>query len=127
MVLEDSVPDFNPKKIVSPIHPYLGCMYGKQYKASYKSDPLKQHSKTPEKFIDGDVSSKVATPSLHGSLYYILYKDDCIEYYFVHFTKYKNDAFPFIKKITKIIKRNSGNKAIHQMTDQGIEFATLNI
>ena len=76
MVLEDLVPDFNPKKIVSPIHPYLGCMYGKQYKASYKSDPLKQHSKTPEKFIDGDVSSKVATPSLHGSLYYILYKDD---------------------------------------------------
>ena len=73
MFLADSVLDFTSKNIVSLVHPCPGCMYGKQHKATYTSDPLKQRSKIHGEFLHGDVSGKMNTPSLHGSLYYIYY------------------------------------------------------
>ena len=109
----------------SPVHPCPSCIYGIHDKSSYTSNPLKQRLDILGAYIHGDVFGKITILSLNGSIYYILYKDDCTEYNFIHFAKTKNAAFPFFKKITKIIKHDIGNKVVRLMTDRGSEFCNI--
>ena len=83
-----SLHDFKLEKHIQLQHPCEGCMLGKQHKSTYTHDPNKQRSIIPGHLIHGDVSGKLTkTPSLGGSTYYVLYKDDATAYRFVHFAK----------------------------------------
>lgn len=123
MSVNDSLRDFKLDKHVPLQHLCEGCMLGKQHKSTYKHDPNKQRSVTPGQLIHGDVSRKKAqTPSLKGSLYYILYKDDATAYRFIHFAKQKSEAFPFFRRVVKMVKKDTGNNVLTIRTDQGKEF-----
>ena len=73
-------------------------------KYNYNVKPEKQRSQLPRDFIHRDLSNKIQPPSLYGSLYYVLYKDDATGFHFNHFIKHKNGAFPFFKKSGEIDK-----------------------
>ena len=90
---------------------------------TYSHDPLKQRSLIPGQLIHGDVFGRQSkTPSLKGSRYYILYKDDATAYRFVYFAKEKSEAFKFFKQVVSMIKRDTDNDILTICTDQGIEF-----
>ena len=76
----------------------------------------------PRAFLYGDVSSKIATPSIACSQYYILYKDDVIAYIFIHFVKQKNEGLSFFQCIIKLIKRETANQVTKLWIDHGSEF-----
>ena len=118
----DSLHDFKLKKPVHLKHPCEGCMLGKQQKSSYKHDPNKQRSTIPGQLIHGDVSGKQnKNPSLKGSMYYILYKDHATAYRFVHSAEQKSEAFPFFKRVVKLVKKETGHDVLAIRTDQGKE------
>ena len=104
-------------------HPCEGCCLGKQHKSSYKHDPGKLRSLVPGQLSHGDVSGRqIKTPSLKGSLYYILYKDDATAFRFVHFAKQKSEALSFFKRVVKMVKQQTRNDVLALRTDQGTEF-----
>jgi hypothetical protein len=76
----------------------------------------------PRAFLHGDVSSKIATPSIACSQYYILYKDDATAYMFIHFAKLKNEALSFFQCIVKLIKCETANQVTKLRIDHGSEF-----
>jgi hypothetical protein len=124
MHCENIVADLSFSKLKShhQQHPCKGCQYGKQSKSSYPTNPEKQRLSVPGSFIHGDLSGKFSTPSLPGSQYYILYKDDATAFWFVSFSKTKDAALPFFKQVVKWIKCDTGNNVIKFRSDRGTEF-----
>jgi hypothetical protein len=118
----DSLLGFNLDTNNSLKQPCEGCMLGKKHKSSYPTNSSKERTTVPGQFLHGDVSGKISIPSIRGSLYYILYKDDCSAYRFVHFAKQKSEACGFFKDLVKIIKRDTGNSVQKIRTDRGTEF-----
>jgi hypothetical protein len=76
----------------------------------------------PGALIYGDVSGKIAIPSIRGSLYYILYKDDATAFHFIHFAKAKSEALPFFKRVVKQIKKDIGHNVLRFYSDRRTEF-----
>ena len=123
MSANDSCSNFKLGKQVQLQHPCEGCMLGKQHKSTYNHDPQKQRSVSPGELLHGDVSGKqYKTPSLKGSKYYILYKDDATAYRFVHFAQSKSEAFPFFKRVVQLVKKETGHNILALRTNQGTEF-----
>jgi len=77
MSANDNLSDFKLEKHTQLQHSCTSCMLGKKHKSTYKYDPDKQLSLLPGQLIHGDVSGKQSqNPSVKGSMYYVLYKDD---------------------------------------------------
>jgi hypothetical protein len=102
--------------------PCEGCMLGKKHKSSYPIHLTKERTTISGQFIHGNGSGKISIPSIWGSLYYILYSDDCSTYRFVHFARKKSEAFKFFQHLVKIIKRNTGNDVQKIWTNKGTKF-----
>jgi hypothetical protein len=121
-----SLHDFFPTKATILVHPCNGYMLGKQHKATYFSDPDKKRSFTHGAFFHVDVYGRIKTPSLQDSEYYILYKDDCTTFRFVHFAKHKSEAYFFFKRLTKVVKCDTKNDIVKLHIDRGTEFCNNN-
>lgn len=101
-----------------------GCALGKQHKASYTSDKDKKHSQIPGQLIHGDLVGKMSQPSLGNSYYYVLLKDDCTSYRWIHCAKTKDEALWFFKKIIRQIKVERRNSVRRFRSDRGGEFCS---
>lgn len=99
-----------------------GCAFGKQHKANYPVNPQKERSKVPGELMHADLCGKMSQPSLVGSHYYILIKDDCTSYRFVAFLRAKSDAIRFFTKVIRSIANTMGNRVKTICTDRGKEF-----
>ena len=99
-----------------------GCALGKQHKATYPSDPLKERSKIAGELLHADLCGKMSQTSLGGASYYILIKDDCTSYRYIAFLKATGDALRFFIKVYHSIERATGNRVKTLRTDRGIEF-----
>lgn len=105
------------------VHPCEGCMMDKHHKSSNPTNPNKQRSSTVGQLIHGDVLGRLhQTPSLYGSYYYILYKDDVTTCTFVHFSKQKSEALPFFTRVIKFVKQDTSHNIYALQTNQGREF-----
>ena len=51
---------------------------GRQHKATYSSNPLKERYDVPGEILHAYLCGKMFHPPLGGAHYYILIKDDCI-------------------------------------------------
>ena len=99
-----------------------GCAFGKQHKANYPVNPQKERSKVPGELLHADLCGKMSQPSLVGSHYYILIKDDCTSYRFVAFLRAKSDAIRFFTKVIRSIANTTGNRVKTIRIDRGKEF-----
>lgn len=64
----------------------------------------------------------MSQPSLGGTYYYLLIKDDCTSYRFVSFLKTKGEAIRFFLKVLRSIERTTRNRTKTLRTDRGGEF-----
>ena len=88
MSKHNSLKDFSiPPHCVSP-HVCRGCALGKQHKATYPLNPLKERSKVHGELPHADLRCKMSQPSLGGTYYYILVQDDCTSYKFVQYSHF---------------------------------------
>lgn len=122
MSSQNSLQDFKLKNTTIPQELCHGCMQGKHSKASYPTDVNKLRNLPVGTFLHGDTSGKIACPSLGGSQYFILYKDDTSCYRFVLCARNKDAAFPFFQKVVKIVRRDQGIEVKKLRTDQGREY-----
>ena len=99
-----------------------GCALGKQHKSTYPTDPQKERSQVPGELLHADLSRKMSIPSLGGSNYYILIKNDCTAFRFIAFLKAKNEAIKFFLKVLRIVQFTTGHSVQTLRTDRGTEF-----
>ena len=122
MSLHESVKDLPILSSSKLLQVCSGCALGKQHKSTYPSDPQKERSRVPGELLHADLSGKMSTPSLGGSNYYILIKDDCTAFRFIAFLKTKNEAIKFFLKVLRIVQRTTGHSVQTLRTDRGSEF-----
>jgi hypothetical protein len=123
MKLNDSLKHFDlttPKDSSSKLCP--GCMYGKQHKNSYPSNPEKECSAILGEFVHADVCGPMKERSIGGARYYLLFKDDSTGYRYVYFLKQKSEVFTYFKQMVKELERDIGNKLKKFRSDRGGEF-----
>lgn len=99
------------------------CAFGKQHKAPFKK---KQHVKAGlGERIYSDICGPMSEPSVQGSRYYILFKDDFSGFRVGYFIKNKSDAFECFKLFASKIKNKFGTQIKYLHVDNGGEYCNL--
>ena len=102
-----------------------GCVKGKMTKQTFASAE-KRECKAGE-FLHADLCGKMDEPSLGGSNYYALFKDDKTGYRKVAFLKTKDQTIDAIKAVVAEVKAETGNDVRWLRTDQGTEFLNQDV
>jgi hypothetical protein len=99
------------------------CHLGKETRKPF---PPSQRAKTvPGEKIHADLSGKMPTKSLGGSLYFLLLKDDSTGFRKVYFLKRKDETPDCIKEFIPFMEKQTGNKVKTLKTDNGTEFVNV--
>lgn len=99
------------------------CAFGKQYKAPFKK---KEHVKAGlGERIYSDLCGPMSEPSVQGSKYFILFKDDFSGFRVGYFIKNKSDAFECFKLFASKIKNKFGTQIKYLHVDNGGEYCNL--
>lgn len=95
-----------------------GCAYGKQHRIPHPAN-LKT-AQAPLELVHVDMG-EMNVPSLGGSKYFLLFKDDYSHYRTVYFMKHKDEAARNLEVFTKLVE-NQFNKRIKCLrSDNGLE------
>jgi hypothetical protein len=103
---------------------YHGCMLEKHHKQSYPINPEKVRSIVPGEFLHADVCGSIRDSSIGNARYFLLCKDDCIGYRYVHFLKQKSEVFEALQKVIMMMEHDIGNILKKFRSDKGGEFCT---
>jgi len=76
-----------------------GCKFGKQHRRPYPIDHEKERCKIPGELSYSDLCGPMDIQSMGGSLYCVLFKDDCTGFKFVYFIKHKSETFACFKNL----------------------------
>ena len=66
----------------------------------------------------------MATSSVLGSKYFLLFVEDFNRKMWVYFLKKKSDAFPVFRKFKSLVEKESGKSIITLRSDNGGEFCS---
>lgn len=97
----------------------VGCVLGKQHRATYKSRP--ERATEVGELISTDVCGPMQVPSLGGKRYYVLFKDDFSKYRHVYFIKEKSEVPEKAKHFIEFAKTN-GHVIKTILSDGGKEY-----
>ena len=97
------------------------CMMGKHQRSAIPKES-QNRTKSPLQLIHIDLSGKMVTPAMGGSLYYMLVVDDFSRKMWVYFLREKAEAFQIFKRWHKFVERESGKLVKELRSDRGGEF-----
>lgn len=105
--------------------PCVACITGKQTKLPF---PKKSQSRSNELLglIYTDICGPVETPSLNGSLYFILFIDDYSRKTFIYFLRRKSEAFEKFKLFKALVENETNKKIKIIRSDNGGEYMSNN-
>ncbi|RWS02083.1 gag-pol polyprotein-like protein [Dinothrombium tinctorium] len=98
----------------------VGCAQGKMHRESHLQSHSPRSNK-PGNLMYFDIAGPMSVPSLGGSRYFLLVKDDATSYCFIYFLKHKSEA---VDKIRELIAEVSaaGHKLRRVRSDNAPEF-----
>jgi Integrase core domain/GAG-pre-integrase domain len=97
------------------------CQIGKQARKPYLTVEPKRESK-PGEITHADLSGKMPTPSLAGSKYFLLIKDQATGFRTVYFLHHKSEAADCLQTYKNFVDTRLGIKMKVLKTDGGGEF-----
>ena len=97
------------------------CMMGKHQRSAIPKESGNR-AKSPLQLIHIDLSGKMVTPAMGGSLYYMLAVDDFSRKMWVYFLREKAEVFSNFKRWHKFVERESGKLVKELRSDRGGEF-----
>ena len=100
-----------------------GCMYGKQHRSSLPKDG-RNRAKSIGELIHSDVCGPMSVPSLGGSRYFVLFKDDFSGYMVVKLLKQKSDVLNEITAYVAQLRTQTGKQVVTLRTDNGGEYTS---
>ena len=75
--------------------------------------------------VHADICGPMATTSILGSRYFLLFVDDFSRKMWVYFLKKKFDAFPIFQKFKPFVKKEFGKSIITLRSDNGGNFVLM--
>lgn len=96
------------------------CLAGKQHRLPFPKS--ESRAKQTCELIHSDLCGPFEVPSLGGSKYYLLLKDDFSGYRVVYFLKNKSETREKIQSFIYMAEKQTNNKVKTMRTDNGLEF-----
>ena len=97
------------------------CHIGKEARKPFPRRAATR-STLPGEMIHADIAGKMPMPSLGGSSFFLLLKDDYSGFRTVYFLKHKSDTPRLVQQFIKFLERQTGNKLKAFRSDNGTEF-----
>ena len=113
----DLIPEVTFEKDEFFCEPY---QLGKSHKLPFKNKV--SSSSAPGEFFHIDVCGPIPTESVSGARYYVLFKDDCTGFKYVHFLKHKADVADKFIELEKQVNNQFGRSMKILCTDNGREY-----
>lgn len=104
----------------------LDCALNKGKSTVHKSKTTKKATR-PGQSIHIDTVGPINEPSLGGSEYFVLYKDEASNYRHVSFVNHKSDIPSEVMKTISQIELDTDNKMLSISTDNGTEFVNQSL
>jgi hypothetical protein len=101
-----------------------GCAFGKSHRTSFPKNRIRDKALQPGMLIHSDICGPMSVPSYGGSLYYILFQDDCTRYRFVFCIQKKSEALICFQRVCKAIFRDTGFSVQTLRTDNASEYCS---
>lgn len=99
------------------------CQAGKQHHTPFTSGNSWRASQVLQ-LVHADICGPMATLSILGSRYFLLFVDDFSRKMWVYFLKKKSDAFPVFQKFKPLVEKEFGKSIITLRSDNGGEFCS---
>lgn len=96
------------------------CIEGKQHRLPFQN--RLHNTKSPGDLIHMDLCGPMEQPSIGGSRFFLLLKDDYSNYRQVYFLKHKSETAKKIKEFILFTERQMGHKIKVVKSDNGTEF-----
>lgn len=96
------------------------CILVKMHRQSHKQS--KSKSNKIGESIHSDVCGPMESPSLNGSRYFVLFKDDYFHYRHIYFIKSKDQVTKCFENYLIRVKKETGVDINCLRTDNGLEF-----
>ena len=110
-----------------PTNTCIGCDRGKMKNRSFKAVSKSMRAKRVLDLVHTDVCGPFKTPSLGGSLYFLVMVDDFSRMTFVFFMKRKSEAETMIRNFVAYAERLTGRKLKSIRSDNGGEYCSVSI
>lgn len=107
-------------KVVGEREECQPCVFGKMSRIPHP--PSRSTTTRVGQLVHADVCGKMPVPSLNGSEYFLLFKDDFSNYRYVYFLKQKSDVTACFINFLIRIKKETGEDIDTLRTDNGKEF-----
>lgn len=101
------------------------CAYGKQHRLSFDTSQTK--TERCGEMVHSDVSGQMPKPSVAGSRYFLLFRDDYSRYRVVYFMKHKSEVFELFKRYVKLVKNVTDCDLKILRSDNGTEYINSNM
>jgi len=101
-----------------------GCAFGKQHRSPFHWDDPRQRSINPGDLIHTDLCGPMNVPSVGGSMYFILFKDDCSGFRVIECFKRKTDTAASFKRFTVQLQRETGHDVHIVRSDRGTKYTS---
>lgn len=102
-----------------------GCLEGKIHRLPF-SDSESKTSK-PCELIHADTCGPMEVPSVGGSRYFVIFKDDYSNYRSVYFVKGKDEVKRCIENFLYKAENATKNKVLYFRSDNGLEFVNKDV
>jgi hypothetical protein len=99
-----------------------GCAYGKQHRAVFHWEDPRQRSTAPGDLIHTDLCGPMSIPSIGGSRYFVLFKDDCSGFRVIECLKTKPETLASFQRFVGQLKRETGQSVKVVRSDRGTEY-----
>lgn len=101
------------------------CLEGKIHRLPFRKSDTKS-SRTCE-IIHADTCGPMEVPSVGGSRYFVIIKDDFSNYRSVYFVKKKDEVKDCIENFLNKAENITGNKVLYFRSDNGLEFVNKQV
>ena len=101
------------------------CVYGKHHRSSF---PVREEKANKcGQIIHADVCGPMQEPSIGGSRYFLLLKDEYSHFRFIFFLHQKSEVYQKIKTFVNLCENSYGHKVKTLRTDNGTEFLNVDV
>lgn len=97
------------------------CILGKQHRKSFPKS-TRVNKSAPGKLVYSDICGPIATSSVSGARYMLLFKDSCTGYRVAYFIKHKSDTLECFVRYNNVIKTKFGHSVNALHVDNGSEY-----